>query len=489
MTIQTIKMSQFASAGDLSPNEVTIGINSGENVQYNNPLPLLPPGTTAERPIASPGIYYRLRFNTTLDLYEYYSPTITAWFQLADTSGAEAPFLLYTEDAEFPEAFNLGLLGSGILKQTVTSGISTPAIASLNTDYYGPGMTAYLQAPPGVKDITGNVIVDFSTAGASSVNYINLVNSLTTQSVALQALGSDTNIGIHITPKGSGVLNLDGLNWPISDGTSGEVLTTDGSGNLTFQSTGSGVTPAPLTVSSTSNVTITLSGTPATALLQPVLITLGWTGQLGLSLGGTNANLTANNGGIVYSTASALGILAGTATARQILQSGTSTTPAWSTATYPSTTTINKLLYSSSNNVVAELGVGTGLAISGGNLTATGTGFITWNSVSVNTNMVVNNGYIANSLSTNNVYNFTLPVTAAVGSLNVVTSIGTPPAGFPWVILQNSGQSIYFDSQITTIGTGGNLTSTNYNDTVWLLCVVANTTWVVISAIGNLTVT
>jgi len=56
-----------------------------------------------------------------------------------------------------------------------------------------------------------------------------------------------------------------------------------------------------------------------------------------LTEGGTNASLTASNGGVFYSTASAAAILAGTATANQILLSGASTTPAWSTATYPAT--------------------------------------------------------------------------------------------------------------------------------------------------------
>ncbi len=63
----------------------------------------------------------------------------------------------------------------------------------------------------------------------------------------------------------------------------------------------------------------------------------GVTGVLPLANGGTNANLTASNGGIFYSTSTAGAILAGTATAGQVLRSGASTTPSWSTATYPAT--------------------------------------------------------------------------------------------------------------------------------------------------------
>jgi hypothetical protein len=77
-----------------------------------------------------------------------------------------------------------------------------------------------------------------------------------------------------------------------------------------------------------------------------------------LANGGTNANLTASNGGIFYSSSTAGAILAGTATAGQILRSGASTTPAWSTATYPASTTINRILYSSSDNVIGEITTG-----------------------------------------------------------------------------------------------------------------------------------
>jgi len=81
-----------------------------------------------------------------------------------------------------------------------------------------------------------------------------------------------------------------------------------------------------------------------------------WNGSvIGLAYGGTNANITAALGGIFYSTATAGAILAPTATANQVLLSGSNAAPAWSSATYPATTTINQLLYSSSNNVVVGL--------------------------------------------------------------------------------------------------------------------------------------
>lgn len=72
-----------------------------------------------------------------------------------------------------------------------------------------------------------------------------------------------------------------------------------------------------------------------------------------LSAGGTGANLTASNGGIFYSTGTVGAILSGTATAGQIIRSGSSAAPSWSTATYPATTAAGTVLASASANTLA----------------------------------------------------------------------------------------------------------------------------------------
>ena len=58
----------------------------------------------------------------------------------------------------------------------------------------------------------------------------------------------------------------------------------------------SAVTPAALTKADDTNVTVTLTGTPSTALLQSVLMTLGWTGFLSALRGGTGATSAASTG-------------------------------------------------------------------------------------------------------------------------------------------------------------------------------------------------
>jgi hypothetical protein len=97
------------------------------------------------------------------------------------------------------------------------------------------------------------------------------------------------------------------------------------------------------------------SGTGITVTPTANTITVNLTTPVTLANGGTAASLTASNGGIFYSTGASGAILAGTATANQVLLSGSSSAPAWSTANYPATTTINQLLYSSSANTITGL--------------------------------------------------------------------------------------------------------------------------------------
>lgn len=116
-------------------------------------------------------------------------------------------------------------------------------------------------------------------------------------------------------------------------------------------------------------------------------------------------------------------------------------------------------------------------------LAATGGGGITWNNVTGTTQAAsINNGYIANNAA---LVTVTLPSTAAVGS--VVRVAGAGAGG--WRIAQNASQLINFGTTVTTTGTGGRLDSTNRYDAVELLCVTANTTWTVISSVGNINIT
>lgn len=91
-------------------------------------------------------------------------------------------------------------------------------------------------------DGLGNL--SFTTVSGSGIN--NVVEDLTPQlggnlDVNGQSIVSVSAGNIAITPDTTGSVVLDGLNWPQADGTSGQVITTDGLGQLSFSNqTGGG---------------------------------------------------------------------------------------------------------------------------------------------------------------------------------------------------------------------------------------------------------
>lgn len=336
---------------------------------------------------------------------------------------------------------------------------------------------------------------------------------------------SSTNVGgnIVITPNTVGSIVLDGLNWPQTDGTNGQAVTTNGAGQLGWTSFGAPYTASALTSTSDTNVTITLGGTPATALLQATSITMGWSGQLSIARGGTNNSVLGANGtlaqsdGTKYTFTTATYPSTATATGTILRADGTN----WvaTTATYPATTTINQILYSSANNVIGEIttansatlvtnasGVpawtssmtngqvligstgatpvpatitgtaGITVTNAAGSITISGGGGgYTWTEVTgVSQAMAANNGYITNNPA---LVTLTLPATAALGT---TISIAGKGAG-GWKIAQNAGQEIFFGSSATTIGATGYLQSTQQFDSIELLCITADTQWTVIT--------
>ena len=268
------------------------------------------------------------------------------------------------------------------------------------------------------------------------------------------------------------------------------------------------------TITAATTVTFPTTGTLATTAQLPTL-------PLTLANGGTGANITASNGGIFYSTATVGALLAGTATASQVLLSGASTAPVWSTATYPAATVINQLLYSSANNTMAGLATansavlvttstgvpgysstitngqviigstgatptaatitaGTGVSVTNGagSITiATVGSAIAWVGIAGTTQTAaVNTGYIIQNAGQTTV---TLPVTAAIGSVVSIRGLG---AG-GWILAAGTGQTIQLDSTATS--SGGSLTYANQYDTVDVTCIVANTTWSVNGVISS----
>ena len=104
-----------------------------------------------------------------------------------------------------------------------------------------------------IDDNAGNEFVIFSKT-TSAVNELTIANAATGNAPEITSTGADTNIDIKITPKGTGKVVLDGIKYPNSDGSVGQVLSTDGSGNLSFTTISSSpeqlVKSVPLAVNS-----------------------------------------------------------------------------------------------------------------------------------------------------------------------------------------------------------------------------------------------
>lgn len=111
---------------------------------------------------------------------------------------------------------------------------------------------------------------------------------------------------------------------------------------------------------------------------------------------------------------------------------------------------------------------------------ATAAGVTSWVDVTTGTQaMADNTGYYADNSSGS--VAFTLPLLAAQFDFMEIVGIQTG-----WTLAQNALQSIIFGNIQTTVGIGGSLASTNAHDSIKLQCTVANTTWTVRDAIGNI---
>lgn len=119
--------------------------------------------------------------------------------------------------------------------------------------------------------------------------------------------------------------------------------------------------------------------------------------------------------------------------------------------------------------------------LSSGGGSAASAGVTSWTDVTGTTQTMASSvGYFANNASA---VAFTLPTTAA--KFEFVEIVGIQGS---WNVIQAAGQSIVFGNVTTTVGVGGSLASTNAHDCIRLQCIVANTTWQIVTAIGNITI-
>ena len=134
-------------------------------------------------------------------------------------------------------------------------------------------------ALPSIMSVSGSPV---TTSGT-------LTGTLTTQSVNTLFAGPSSGAAAAPTFRALTTTDIPALSYVSSVGATAPITST---GGLTPTI---GVTSAALNKTNDTNVTLTLSGSPSTALLAATTMDLGWTGQLAVSRGGTGVALTTAN--------------------------------------------------------------------------------------------------------------------------------------------------------------------------------------------------
>jgi len=178
-----------------------------------------------------------------LDVQNFYllrnssSGSYTVQFKYTSGSGSSVTFsatdkgdkliVAKGDDGTNPNIVEISLATAGTVTETGTQTLTNKTLTSPKIG-------------TSILDTNGNELF-LLTATSSAVNQLTYANAATGNKPTLTASGGDTNIGVSIQPKGSGTVTIDALTFPAADGSSGQILQTDGSGTLSFTTPSSGI--------------------------------------------------------------------------------------------------------------------------------------------------------------------------------------------------------------------------------------------------------
>ncbi len=375
--------------------------------------------------------------------------------------------------------------------QDITATIRTPACSVTNTANTYRAQIFLTSSTIGTIQTNWNDSFACSTAATYSQGSLHLLGSL----------GFLTIWGTSTSPSSS----AGSLSYTHSSGSfTFNALKTGGSASMVFNTSILGAFATRMTIAA--GVTL---GSPTGGDLGAGYLNVagGYSINNNAVYYATGTDVTVSDGGSGRSTATAYAPLLGGTTSTGAHQSmasgsagqlcasqGAAAVPIWSTPTYPlSSGTSRKKLVSDGTNIVYSTETWAVPGSAGNVLRSDGTNWIAGQavlttdvtgvlppanggsmtmSVASGTTQAasVNNGYICTNASQCNV---TLPATAAVGDRIKVVSQGA--AGIK--VTANTSQTIKGLSQTTT--SAGSVTPASQYDTIQVVCVVANTTWVI----------
>lgn len=259
-----------------------------------------------------------IRSDATLQLDQSISPTWTGYHVFEPASGSfsgEQPGTWFKNTG----VYDLTPFGAGTLSQfrgiifdpptfdnlaggTVTT-IATVAISAAPSSFGSMGVPTNIYAlwiQSGLSEFDGGIHSTTLTLGTPLAITSGGINSTT-------ALGGFNNLS-PLTTRGDMLTHDASNNIRIAIGASGKYWRSNGTDpswqNITAADVTSGVA---LTVGSDSNIVLSMSGTPSTALLMAAKIQVNWYGVLSQSRGGLGADISSTGGAGQYLKQSSLG--------------------------------------------------------------------------------------------------------------------------------------------------------------------------------------
>ena len=265
----------------------------------------------------------------------------------------------------------------------------------------------------------------FRAIVASDIPALSYVSSVTGTSPVLSSGG--------LTPDISLASGYGDTQNPYASKTANYVLAApNGSAGVpTFRALVAADVPgSALTKTDDTNVTLTLGGSPTTALLNAASLTLGWTGQLGISRGGTNTSTAPSAYGVVYGNSGGTAYTSlANGTTGQVLTATTGGAPTWAA---PATSgTVTSVSVVSANGFAGT--VATATTTPAITLTTSITGVLKGNGTAISA-AVVNTDYFAPSAPVTKTANFTVADTEVwlINNKSGSTCTATLPAASSW---------------------------------------------------------
>lgn len=269
--------------------------------------------------------------------------------------------------------------------------------------------------------------------------------------------------------------------WELLDVSTGvlDTLTTDDNtvvvptaGNINLKGSGS-----TTTVGSGSNATVELTGLTNHA----VLVGAGTTTITKLALGTNGQVLTGATG--ADPAFAALGVNSGLTAHGVVLGEGNSALAATAAGTN------GQVLLGSTgaDPAFGTLTTSTGVAFTGGAAALAvdlKQGGYKINAASTGATIAVQNSYTVTQAGQTS---FALPATAAVGDMFLIAGSSGNTGGLK--ITQASGQTIRQNTNASTTGATGNVATAAANTSFWVMCVVANTDFIILASVGTVTFT